>query len=74
MTRAPQVGTPQRRGAGWFVPSASMPDYGYYVDLGQQMVRCTCPGWVHRRTRLPGGECRHIKAVRELIRRGVTMG
>jgi hypothetical protein len=60
------VGRPQRHGAGWFVPSASVPDFGYYVEL-EEVVRCTCPSFVWRRTRLPGGECKHIKAVREEV-------
>jgi predicted nucleic acid-binding Zn finger protein len=67
MTRTQQVGKPERRGSGWFVPSASMPDYGYFVEIGAHTVRCTCPSFVHRRTRLPGGECKHIKAVRQEV-------
>jgi hypothetical protein len=70
---AAELGTPQRHREGWLVPSASLPDVAWYVELGET-VRCTCPGWVHRRTSLPGGECRHIKAVRELMRKEVAMG
>jgi predicted nucleic acid-binding Zn finger protein len=69
MTVAPQVGKPVKRGAGWWVPSDSGA-WGYYVEFGKDTVRCTCPRFVHRRTRLSRGECKHIAAVR----REVTMG
>ena len=62
------LGTPQRHGAGWRVPSSSGRGV-YYVELTEETVRCTCPAWVHRRTQLPG-ECKHIRAVRK----EVTMG
>jgi hypothetical protein len=61
-----QVGRPQRRGRGWWVPSGSGA-WGYYVEFGRQTVRCTCPSFVHRRTTLPGGECKHIAAVRKEV-------
>jgi hypothetical protein len=69
MIKTLQVGRPQRRGRGWWVPSGSGAR-GYYVEFGRQTVRCTCPSFVHRRTTLPGGECKHIAAVRK----EVTMG
>jgi len=62
-----QLGIPQRRGSGWFVPSATVPDYDYYVEITRDTCRCTCPSFVHRRTRLPGGVCKHIRAVREKV-------
>jgi hypothetical protein len=67
-TATQQLGTPQRRGAGWFVPSGQV---GYYVAIDAWTVRCTCPSFVWRRTRLPGGECKHIAAVRRLLARPV---
>jgi predicted nucleic acid-binding Zn finger protein len=69
MTTATQVGRPQRRGRGWWVPSGSGA-WGHYVEFGRQTVRCTCPSFVHRRTTLPGGECKHIKAVRMEVAMG----
>jgi hypothetical protein len=67
-TATQQVGTPQRRGAGWFVPSGAV---GYYVAIDAHTVRCTCPSFVWRRTRLPRGECKHIGAVRRLLAHAV---
>jgi hypothetical protein len=60
MHTATQVGTPQRRGAGWFVPSGQV---GYYVETVQERWRCTCPSFRWRRTR----ECKHITAVRRML-------
>jgi predicted nucleic acid-binding Zn finger protein len=59
-----RVGTPQRCGAGWFVPSGAV---GYYVEVTKKTGRCTCPSFVWRRTRLPHGECKHIAAVRRML-------
>jgi hypothetical protein len=69
MTKAPELGTPVKRGAGWYVPSASGA-WGYYVELSRDMVRCTCPSFVYRRTTLPGGECKHIAEVRKEVAMG----
>jgi hypothetical protein len=63
----PQLGTPVKHGRGWFVPSATVPDYGYYVEITRDTCRCTCPSFVHRRTRLPRGECKHIRLVRHTV-------
>jgi hypothetical protein len=63
------VGTPERRGAGWFVPSGTV-GVGYYVEITRDTVRCTCPAFVWRRTRLPRGERKHIAAVRKEVRMG----
>jgi predicted nucleic acid-binding Zn finger protein len=68
MTTTAQVSKPQRRGAGWFVPSGTVPDVGYSVEVGQDMVQCTCPSFVHRRIRL-GGECQHLRAVTTVMKR-----
>jgi hypothetical protein len=68
-TATQHLGIPQRHGAGWFVPSASVPDFGYYVELGE-MVRCTCPSFVWRSTKLPRGECKHIQRAREEVLMG----
>jgi uncharacterized Zn finger protein len=64
-TATQQVSTPQRRGTGWRVPSASGRGH-YYVEITEDTVRCTCPAWVHRRTQL-GGACKHIRAVLEEV-------
>jgi hypothetical protein len=58
------VGKPEKRGAGWFVPSGAV---GYYVEFTKDAVRCTCPSFVWRRTSLPHGECKHIAAVRRML-------
>jgi predicted nucleic acid-binding Zn finger protein len=67
MTKTPPVGTPERRGAGWFVQSGTT-GVGYYVEVTRDTVRCTCPSFVWRRTRLPGGVCKHIVAVRKVVK------
>jgi hypothetical protein len=61
MTRTPQLGTPQRRGAGWFVPSGQV---GYYVEWLRTSGRwrCTCSGFCFR----PHLACKHIAAVRRM--------
>jgi hypothetical protein len=53
MTQTQQVGTPQRRGTGWFVPSGAV---GYFVERLEGRWRCTCPSFLWRRTRLRGGD------------------
>jgi hypothetical protein len=40
MTTTSEVGRPQRRGAGWWVPSSSGA-WGYYVEVNRQTARCT---------------------------------
>jgi hypothetical protein len=72
MTNRPDVGTPEPRGPGWFVPSAHMPEFGYYVEISADTVRCCCPSFVWRRSTLPGGECKRIKAVRKAVLMGDT--
>ena len=69
MTHTPQVGTPERRGAGWFVPSGHA-GVGYHVERMDGRWRCTCPRfrWTKK------GTCKHIEQVRELLRKGVSMG
>jgi hypothetical protein len=66
MTATLHVGKPEKRGAGWWVPSGTT-GVGYYVELTKNVVRCTCPSFVWRRTRLPRGECKHIAAVRKEV-------
>jgi predicted nucleic acid-binding Zn finger protein len=63
MTTTQQVGKPERRGSDWWVPSATG-NRGYHVEL-KPRPRCTCPSFVHRHTRLPGGICKHIRAAKE---------
>jgi hypothetical protein len=63
MNTAIEVGTPVRRGAGWFVSSGVV---GYYVEVTKDMVRCTCPSFRWRKT----SECKHIEAVRRVLRQG----
>jgi predicted nucleic acid-binding Zn finger protein len=70
MTQTPQVGKPVKRGAGWFIPSGAT-GVVYYVEISKDIVRCTCPSFVWRRTRLPRDECKHIAAVRALVRQQV---
>jgi hypothetical protein len=65
-TATQHLGTPQRHGAGWFVPSGQV---GYYVERLAGRWRCTCPS--HRwRAYLC---CKHIMWVRRW-RKEVAMG
>jgi hypothetical protein len=64
MKTATQVGRPQRRGDGWFVPSGQV---GYFVEwLSEGRWRCTCASfrWRQRGT----GTCKHIDAVQKVMR------
>ena len=63
MQTATEVGTPIRRGGGWFVPSGLV---GYYCERVQGRWRCTCPSFRWRKTR----ECKHIAAVRRMLQQG----
>jgi len=63
-TSAAPVGTPERRGAGWFVPSGQV---GYFVERVDGRWRCTCPIFRFR-ARL----CKHIVRVRQAQRSEVT--
>jgi hypothetical protein len=63
-TATQQVGTPQRHGAGWFVPSGAV---GYYIERIEGRWRCTCPSFRWRKT----GTCKHIAAVRRLLAHAV---
>jgi SWIM zinc finger len=62
MTQAP-VCRPERRGAGWFVPSGAV---GYFVEMIEGRWRCTCPSFRWSKT----GCCKHI----ERVRKEVSMG
>jgi hypothetical protein len=62
MTKTQQVGTPERRGAGWFVPSGAV---GYFVEQGEGRWRCTCPSFRWRKTHV----CKHITVVRAMRQR-----
>ena len=46
MTKTPPVGTPQKRGTGWFVPSGAV---GYHVEQVEGRWRCTCPSFRWRK-------------------------
>jgi SWIM zinc finger len=61
-----QVGTPEPRGSGWFVPSGRV---GYFVERLEGRWRCTCPSfrWRHR------GTCKHIEAVWRVSGKEVLM-
>jgi hypothetical protein len=61
MKVATDVGTPQRHGAGWFVPSGAV---GYYVERIEGRWRCTCPSARWRRQQL----CKHVQAVIRALR------
>jgi hypothetical protein len=63
MTTTQQVGKPERRGAGWFVPSGQV---GYFVERLDGRWRCTCPSARWRKT----GACKHIAAVRKEVAMG----
>jgi len=63
MTTTPPVGKPERRGAGWYVPSGQV---GYFVQRVEGRWRCTCPSFRWRNTR----ECKHIAAARKEVARG----
>ena len=54
MLKTPQVGKPERRGAGWFVPSGQV---GYYVEWlhASARWRCTCSRFRFR----PHLACKH---------------
>ncbi len=61
MHTATQVGTPQRHGSGWLVPSALGRGH-YYVEVTDEAMRCTCPQWVYT-GRKRGMPCKHIRRV-----------
>jgi hypothetical protein len=67
MVKTSTVGTPERRGAGWFVPSGAV---GYYVERVDGRWRCTCPSARWRRQLL----CKHVQAVIKAQRSEVPMG
>jgi hypothetical protein len=63
MTLTSQVGRPQRRGRGWWVPSGVV---GYFVERVDGRWRCGCPSFRWRKA----GECKHIAAVRKEVAMG----
>jgi hypothetical protein len=67
MHTATQVGTPQRQGAGWFMPSGAV---GYFVERTEGRWRCTCPSFRWRRA----PQCKHITAVRRMLQRDTHTG
>jgi hypothetical protein len=69
MRQTTHVGTPERFGHGWKVPSASGP--GWHDVRLVPRLQCTCSWWVFGH----GTPCRHIRAVKALVAReqGVTM-
>jgi hypothetical protein len=66
MHTATEVGTPVRRGEGWFVPSGAV---GYYVERVEGRWRCTCPSFRWQKT----CECKHIAAVRRMLQQDNRM-
>jgi hypothetical protein len=61
MTHTPQVGTPERRGAGhWYVSSGQ---FGYVVKRVGGRWTCCCLSFRWRKT----GTCKHIAAVRQSL-------
>jgi hypothetical protein len=67
MHTATEVGTPVRRGAGWFVPSGQV---GYFVETVQRRWRCTCPSFRWRGAK----EYKHITAVRRILQQDTGVG
>jgi hypothetical protein len=67
MTTTPQVGKPEKRGNGWWVPSGVV---GYYVERVDGRWRCTCPSARWRRHEV----CKHVQAVIREQRQEVTRG
>jgi hypothetical protein len=63
MTTTPPVGKPERRGAGWFVPSRQV---DYVIQRVDGRWRYTCPSFRWRKT----GTCKHIAAVRKVVAMG----
>jgi hypothetical protein len=63
MTNTSQVGRPQRRGRGWWVPSSVV---GYYLERVDGRWRCTCPSFRWRKA----ATCKHIAAVRKVVAMG----
>jgi hypothetical protein len=63
MTSTVEIGKPERRGSGWFVPSGKV---GYYVEWLRVSARwrCTCSAFRFR----PHLNCKHIQAVRTMRR------
>jgi hypothetical protein len=61
MAATPEVGTPVRRGAGWWVPSGEM---GYYIERTNGRWCCCCPSF---RWRNPG-TCKYTHAVRAMLK------
>jgi hypothetical protein len=59
-TATPQVGRPQRRDDGWFVPS-SRGDQQYLVQRHRFGWSCQCPAFAYRGQRT--GTCKHIGRV-----------
>lgn len=68
MTKTLEMGTPEKRGAGWFVPSGSA-GVGYHMEwCSDGRWRCTCPSFRWRKT----GTCKHISGGQEGGGEGVT--
>jgi hypothetical protein len=63
MTQSPELGTPVKRGAGWWVPSGAV---GYFVERVEGRWRCCCPSFRWKNA----GTCKHIMAVRKEVRMG----
>src|SRR5262245_6576100 len=70
MPHASTLAKPERRGAGWWVPSATCPTFGYTVFKDAQGWHCQCPSHRWRRQT----QCRHVQEVLKLLRKEVTMG
>jgi hypothetical protein len=72
-TATQHLGTPQRHGAGWHVPSAS--GHGvYFVHINERgTARCTCPAFVYA-GRQRRAACKHIRRVMMAVRQEVARG
>ena len=67
MTNTQEVVQPERRGAGWFMPSGAV---GYGVERLEGRWRCTCPSARWCRQQL----CKHVMAVIRSLREEVPVG
>jgi hypothetical protein len=69
MTTTAPMRPPEKRGSGWWVASATCPGYGYTIFKDAAGWHCQCPSHRWRRSKLPGGQCRHVHEVLRMLRK-----